>query len=269
MAKKTDEYRAQLRLLASPKELEAFLKSHSGLPGPRGNLELAHAFAQVGPPELVWRFARLEAAAAPENTPEVFLAFAGVMGLARLALEGDHGADAMLRRRASDSRWRVREAVATAAQLLGDQAPAHFARFTAALAKGNSLEQRAAVAAVAEPRLLEGARIKAARALLDAVTRRLARAPKPLGPDERVLRQALAYAWSVVVAADAPGGKPVMERWLESADPDIVWLMRENLEKKRLLRADPAWCARWADTLRAQPRRRKASARGLTSAATD
>lgn len=264
MAKKTDEYRSQLDALRTPKALETFLRAHSGLPGPRGNLELAWAFAEVGPTELVWRYARLEAAAAPENTPEVFLAFCGVMGLARLALEGDVEAEAMLRRRASDSRWRVREAVATAAQLIGNRDPARFTRLTNALARGSPLEQRAAVAAVAEPRLLQGPRVDAARSLLDDITRRLADAPRPLGPDERVLRQALAYAWSVVVAADAPAGKPVMERWLESKDPDLAWLMRENLEKKRLQRADPSWCARWSARLRTErtrPAPRSARAR--------
>jgi hypothetical protein len=31
-----------------------------------------------------------------------------------------------------------------------------------------------------------------------------------------------------------------MERWIESSDPDIRWLMSQNLTKARLSRVDPA-----------------------------
>ena len=36
-----------------------------------------------------------------------------------------------------------------------------------------------------------------------------------------------------------------MEKWLVSPDPDIRWIMRENLKKNRLVRMDAAWVARW------------------------
>jgi hypothetical protein len=32
-----------------------------------------------------------------------------------------------------------------------------------------------------------------------------------------------------------------MERWLSSINPDIRWIMRENLKKNRLLPMDAAW----------------------------
>lgn len=241
-----ERYRAKLRAAT---DVERFLKRHSGLPGPRGNLELAHAFAAEAAPAEIRRLARLEAAEAPENTPEVFLAFCGVLGLGRLVAEGDAAAGAAIRRRASDPRWRVREAAATALQLVGDRDPRRFRRLVAALARGTALEQRAAAAALAEPRLLTSASTPAALALLDAITRSLAEAPRPLGDGERILRQALAYAWSVVVAADPATGKPAMEMWLRSGDPDIRWAMRENLGKKRLQKVDAAWCAAWAARL--------------------
>jgi len=236
------------RLLASAKNakaLEAVLKEHSGLPGPRGNLELAHVFARAGQPAVIWRLARLEPKDAPENTPEGYLAFCGVLGLGRLVIDGDAAAERMLIKRASDTRWRVREGVATGIQLIGDVDRLRFTRMVTTLAGGNALEQRAAVAAVAEPRLLKGEAVTVALRLLDDVTRGLERSNKPLGDAEKVLRQALGYAWSVVVAADPGQGKPAMERWLGSGDPDIGWVMRENLKKKRLQKADPSWCARW------------------------
>ena len=41
-------------------ELAAFLTARSGLPGPRGNLELADAFAAVADRSTILRFADLE-----------------------------------------------------------------------------------------------------------------------------------------------------------------------------------------------------------------
>ncbi|HSB90048.1 MAG TPA: hypothetical protein VLD63_08500 [Anaerolineales bacterium] len=247
MSTRVEEYRQKLR---TSKDVEGFLRSHSGLPGPRGNLELAHAFALEGSLADIRRFASLDAEAAPENTPGVFLAFCGILGLSRMVIRGDRDAEASLRRRASDSRWRVREAVATSLQLVGDEDRRSFARIVTSLARGTPLEQRAAVAAVAEPRLLsDTASVGAGLKLLDRVTASLARASRPLGEAEMILRQALAYAWSVVVAADPAKGKQIMEGWLTSDDPDVQWLMRQNLSKKRLQKMDSAWCARWAKRL--------------------
>ena len=61
----------------------------------------------------------------------------------------------------------------------------------------------------------------------------------------KTLRQGLGYCWSVAVAALPDAGKPLMEKWLASPDPDIRWIMRENLKKNRLVRMDAAWVARW------------------------
>ena len=70
-------------------------------------------------------------------------------------------------------------------------------------------------------------------------------APDRRDPAFRVLRQGLAYCWSVAVAAAPAIGMPVMERWLASGDPDVRWLMRENLKKARLRRGAPEWVTAW------------------------
>ena len=87
------------------------------MPGPRGNLELAHAVAQEGSKK---QFEQLLSFEAKENTPEVFLVFCGVMGFGRLASDEPKLFD-KLRGYASDTRWRIREAVATGLQLVGDE----------------------------------------------------------------------------------------------------------------------------------------------------
>jgi hypothetical protein len=47
-------------------------------------------------------------------------------------------------------------------------------------------------------------------------------------------------------------GKPEMERWTGNDDPDIRWIMRENLRKKRLERMDPEWVAHQLDVVAAR-----------------
>jgi hypothetical protein len=65
-----------------------------------------------------------------------------------------------------------------------------------------------------------------------------------------VLRQGLGYCWSVAVAALPDEGFPRMERLASLDDPDVRWVVRENLKKARLARADPERTARLADVLR-------------------
>lgn len=229
-----DDYRAALRELD---DWEPFLLAESRLPGPRGNLELAHAVALEGTPE---RFASLRANGpdvAPENTPRAFLAFCGVLGLGGQAADGDVAALAELRAWASDPRWRVREAVATALQTLGDADPGRLVAEMREWARGTRLEQRAAVAALCEPRLLDEPTARATLAILDDVTASLA---EPRG-DDAALRKALSYGWSVAVCALPDPGRAAIERWIAEGDAVVRRIMRDNLRKARLARLDRGW----------------------------
>lgn len=57
----------------------------------------------------------------------------------------------------------------------------------------------------------------------------------------KVLRQGMAYCWSIAVAALPSEGKSIFEKWLRSPSKDIRWVMKENLKKYRLSRADAGW----------------------------
>ncbi|HEX9900340.1 MAG TPA: hypothetical protein VGC81_14045, partial [Candidatus Methylomirabilis sp.] len=109
----------------------------------------------------------------------------------------------------------------------------------------------AAAAALAEPRLLDEPRHRrAALAILDRITRSVEKTPaRHRDSSFRILRQGLAYAWSVLVAADFDAGKPFMEKWMRSPDRDIRWIMQQNLKKARLARADRGWVTRWSREL--------------------
>lgn len=233
--------------LLKTSDWDAYLRRHSGLPGPRANLELAQAVAGIGEAGLFRRYAALGPDEAPQNTPGEFLAFCGVLGIGELAARGDARALASLRQHAADPRWRIREAVAMGLQRVGDRDMGRLLRVARQWAAGDNLEKRAAAAALAEPRLLSqsGAR-RAALGLFDRITRHVEKCP----PGRRdssfhILRQGLAYAWSVLVAADFAAGKPLMEKWMRSDDPDILWIMQQNLKKARLARIDRAWVTRW------------------------
>jgi hypothetical protein len=45
----------------------------------------------------------------------------------------------------------------------------------------------------------------------------------------------------VVIAAAPERGKASFERWASSSDPDIRWIVKENLKKNRLVQLDGAW----------------------------
>jgi hypothetical protein len=217
---KVDDYRRTLREL---EDWEPYLRAESRLPGPRANLELAHAAALEGDPE---RLAELR------ESDHEFLVMCGVMGLD----DFDE-----LRRWANDPRWRVREAVAMAVQRIGGPAAVEHMR---EWARGTRLEQRAAVAALCEPPLLRDEEIaRAALEVLDEVTASMADRSDD-GEGEKALRKALSYGWSVAVVARPDPGRELMERWIGDGDAGTRRIMRENLRKARLARLDGEWVER-------------------------
>jgi len=237
-----DAWQARLRQLPAWDEL---LLAESGLPGPRGNLELMAAVAAEGDEATFHRYAAIDAMAAPTNTPGEFLACCGVLGLGRLLAEGREDLLPGLRDHASDVRWRVREAVAMALQTLGDTDMERLLRVARDWSTGMPLEQRAAAAAVCEPRLLRRADdARATIAILDAITATIPARAERRDVGFLALRKGLGYAWSVAAAALPAEGLPAMDRWLASRDDDIRWIMRQNLGKARLVRADAAWVQR-------------------------
>lgn len=144
---------------------------------------------------------------------------------------------------ARDPRWRVREAVAMAFQRAGSANPGVLLGLLRAwVTDHDPLVQRAVVVALCEPALLRDVDV-AARviAFLDAITSSLATRTDRRSEPARVLRKALGYGWSVAVVASPDAGRAAFERLIDDADPDVRWIVRENLGKARLSRLDPAW----------------------------
>jgi hypothetical protein len=241
---KLDEYRNQLQQL---NDWKPFLLKNSGLPGPRGNLELAQAAAELASQQQIEALLSIPAEQAPENSPEVFLVFCGISGLGMQVARGQRREMKRLRTFASDSRWRVREAVVIGLQYIGDADMRLLLREMDKWKTGNWYEKRAAAATLAEPRLLKDSAVaRHVLQILDEITAKMEYTSKAREESFKTLRQSMGYCWSVAVVALPEGGKHLMEKWMASTDSEIRWIMRENLKKNRLARMDSNWVNRWA-----------------------
>jgi hypothetical protein len=231
-----------------------YIASNSNLPGPRGNLELAEAFADlIGQYatekgdrlwELCTKIAEMSAEEAPVNDPRELIPFCGAVGMGALgAACPTLFAKVMtkLRVSANDPRWRMREAVPMALQRL---IAAHPQRTLNALeqwaAEGSPLEMRAAAAGVAEPTLLRNDKsAQAALELHKAIFERMAEFDDRKSEEFKSLRKGLGYTLSVVVQALPEEGFAFMHRLVAAQDKDVLWIVKENLKKNRLAKNFP------------------------------
>ena len=133
-----------------------------------------------------------------------------------------------------------------ALQRLGD---VNMERLIAAMGEwgyGTALEQRAAAAALCEPRLLSQTKVaRAVLAILDQITGDIEQVKDRRSENFLTLRKGLGYCWSVAVVALPVEGKALMEKWMDNSDKDICWIMKENLKKVRLVRLDAEWVEKW------------------------
>jgi len=245
-----------LRSRGTLNELSALLAEHSGLPGPRGNLELAHSFAAAvaGMRLLEWQWdylialASISAGGAPVNSPREFLPFCGILALGALYGTGlprarRRAALAALKAAASDRRWRVREAAAMGLQLIGERDLGALREIvTGWLPESSLLEKRAIAAGLAHPPILGDPdfalfSLEAARAIVASITR--------AGSEERktepfkILRQGLGYTLSVLVRHSPGEGFALLRKSAAVRDPALARIVRENLKKTRLTERFP------------------------------
>lgn len=258
---KTERHRQELAPLfesflrtGGSDDLVEYLVAHSNLPGRRGNLELARAFADAVAEHagrasaqfwgLCQEMTAISAAEAPVNDPREFLPFCGTVGIGALgAVVSQYEEPALqsMRALANDPRWRMREAVCSGLQRLLE---AHPERTVAALqgwiADGSWLELRAAAAGVAEPALLQDqALARSAMHLHERVLGRVLEASDRRAEAFRTLRKGLGYTLSVVVQAVPDEGFGWLARLVDTEDTDVLWIVRQNLKKNRLVRHYP------------------------------
>jgi len=248
-----DKRSSYVEKLESLNDWESYLLKESGLPGPRANLELAQAFADVAEERQIKNFVSISPEEAPENSSKIFLTICGVIGLGTLINRGKLDYLKQLRQFASDYRWRIREAVAMALQRIGDTDIDFLLKEMKKWSTGNPLEKRAAIAALCEPRLLTSNEVShSVLGILDDVTSSIVNWRDNRSEPFAALRKGLAYCWSVAVAACPQEGKKLVEKWARSKDKNVMWIMKENLRKKRLLKMDKEWVSKQIARLKPQ-----------------
>lgn len=233
---------AYIEKLKEIENWDEYLMEESGLPGPRGNLELIQAVAEVGSEEQFLHLISFTPEKAAVNSQEEFLAACGTVGLGRLVAEGKKEYLKLLRGFASDPRWRTREAVAMAMQLYGEEHMDELIDEMKIWSAGNSFEKRAAAAALCEPKLLcNKEQVFKVLEILDGITKSIINIENRKDEGFVALRKGMAYCWSVAIVYNSEQGKKQFEKWIGFQDKDINWIIRENLKKDRLKRLDEAW----------------------------
>jgi hypothetical protein len=234
--------------------LLGYIVSNSNLPGRRGNLELAQAFGDVvedhaaTQAQSLWDLCKqmsgVSADEAPVNAPRELIPFCGALGIGAIGSVAPSFFElalTTLRALANDPRWRMREAVVFGLQRLLTQREHHTLEgLRGWVAPGEWLEMRAAAAAVAHPALLEDketaiSALELHKRIMDHVLRAEDRQAEPF----RVLRKGLGYTLSVVVRAVPEEGFPFMAQLVDSGDSDALWIVKQNLRKKRLVKNFP------------------------------
>jgi hypothetical protein len=227
-----------------------YLTSNSNLPGPRGNLELADVFADLvrdyagQEDEKLWslclqltQFSLIEA---PVNNPKEFLVFCGARGVGALGSSQRYFQKAIsrLKELASDSRWRTREGVAMAIQnMIEKQHQKTLKEIEKWTESDNWLAMRAVAAGVAETALLKDERIaKSAFKLHKQIFSKIAATSERKSSEFKTLRQGLGYSLSVIVRAVPREGFEYMRQLAEQQDADILWIVKQNLKKNRLIK---------------------------------
>jgi len=235
-------------------KIKEHLISNSNLPSPRANLELAKAFANMveqyseHESEKLWKLCseiiKISAEEAPTNDPKEFLPFCGASGIGDIgsvSLYYFEQSLSMLKMLTNDSRWRIREAVCFGVQRLirkrGMDTLNHLERW---IIDGTLLELRAVAVAVAEPVLLKNEQIAYyALNLHKQIFNRIQNTADRKSEHFRILRKALGFTFSTVVCEVPEPAFKFMHDLINSRDPDMRWILKENLKKNRLVKNYP------------------------------
>jgi len=231
--------------------LKDYIAANSNLPGPRGNLELAQAWGEVAEvyagqvAEKLWDLCiEMTNISAAVNDPKELIPFCGTVGIGAIgAVVPDlfEGTIATLKVLANDSRWRMREAVPMGlTRLITSRSRDTLQALKTWTVDGSLLELRAVAAGVAEPVLLKNREIAAAALELHKnIFKRVLETEARKTENFRVLKKALGYTLSVVAKANPQPGFAYMTQLVDTQDKDVLWIVKENLKKNRLVKNFP------------------------------
>lgn len=230
-------------------ELKEFLKANSNLPGPRGNLEMAYAFAGCyagNAGDRSWAFvielSDIGSGQAPVNDPGEILPFCAALAAGSQYSYADDERKAQIKNiltaAMNDGRWRMREAAAMGYQRMAEKDFGAVKEiFDSLYPESNFLEKRAIIAALAHPPILKESDValyslKISENIMDGIA--------ALKPDElksegfKVLSKGLEYALSVFAAYAPDEGFRVLKAFAALPHEDIKRIIRSNLGKARI-----------------------------------
>jgi len=236
MSKKEELIQKLKLIIDDPEKLERFIIEKSNLPGPRANLELAFALSEVYENiEILTKWTEIDADQADVNDPRSFLPFCSAVGLGRLYTKTkDKKIIRVLKKLASDDRWRIREAVAFGFQRIGEDNLSELKRiFSEWIEKSNNREKRAILVSLAHPKILDRNTSLFCFEILEDVFKNMER-----DDDFEILKKGLEFTISVYTAANPEYGFSFIEKWI-GKDKVIDEIIKSNLKKNRLLKKHP------------------------------
>ena len=246
-------------------EFNRYLLSNSNLPSPRVNLELAYAifdvlaiFKKNDDKKELWslflNLSKVNPKKGPTHSPKEFLAFCGIIGIGSLSLNNHYlipNGLKVIKNASLDVRWRIREAVAHVLNSLIEKHPRRMVdSLFAWIKEENWLLTRAVIAGISHPKLLDNNEFLATSALefhIEIIKQILGERDRR-SHDFKVIRKAMAYTFSVAIAAKPEKGFESIQSLILVNDPDVNWIIRQNLKKNRLKNRFPKKIAEMYET---------------------
>ncbi len=236
MAKK-EELVNQLKLLINYRhKLEQFIIKNSNLPGPRGNIELAFALAEIYDNiDVLFDWLKITEDVADTNNPKAFLPFSAAVCLGKIyTKKKNKRIISVLKKSANDNRWRMREAVAFAFQIIGENNFTELKNiFSMWIKKSNNLEKRAILVSLAHPKFLSKGNTEFCFEISEIVLKEMDREN-----NFDALRKGLEFTISVFAAANPKLGFSFIKKWT-GQNKMIDKIMKENLKRDRLVKKNP------------------------------
>lgn len=224
-----------------------YLLKNSGLPGPRGNLTLLYSFSKDATASEISEclsFIHDDL----KNSPEEFAGMCGIVGLCCLQNNNPEKIIKTVRPYASHSSWRIREAVAIGIQEMVHENLYEVIKILGDWTSGNEYEKRAVIASLCEPKLLnDKCNVKCVLDILSKTMISFAFIDGKLTESQIALRKAAGYCWSVAIVASPDEGKKKFEKLFPVKNKHVLWIVKENLKKHRLMKMDGEWVGKLSE----------------------
>lgn len=218
-----------------------YLKNHLKLPGKRANLELLYKFSREASDQEIQECLTYKDRDI-NNTPEEFILMCGVLATCMNQEWPVKETLELVSEYANSDSWRVRETVAMGIQELVTKDAKAVIDILDQWVTKNEKYKRCIIAGLCEPKNLKDTYLlDKTFTYLSNFTQVFIDGPSKLTEDQKILRKALAYGWSVAMVEDIEKGKKLFEAFVDEDNKHIKWILKINLKKNRLIKKDKDW----------------------------